>query len=148
MRLDLPRKPNQLSSLGLQSSSGKSAMRSAEFNRVELLYLPRHSRLYNQHSPSAQSHGFVYSNICFYIPNSACNTSRVWLKLPNVISHDQMFATVLVSDFIGWAYIAICKMIGQGIVSLNRLSVGCVTTLRRQSGDSAGFWILSAWSKQ
>ena len=34
------------------------------------------------------------------------------------------------------------------LVSLNRLAVGFVTTPRRQSSDSAGFWILSSWSKQ
>ena len=32
------------------------------------------------------------------------------------------------------------------VLSLNRLSVGCVTTPRRQSGDFAGFWKLSVWA--
>ena len=35
-----------------------------------------------------------------------------------------------------------------GLVSLNRLSVGCGTTPRRPSGDFAGFWILSVGANQ
>jgi len=34
-----------------------------------------------------QLNGFVCSNICFYIPNTACNMSIVWLKsLKNYIT--------------------------------------------------------------
>ena len=33
-----------------------------------------------------QLNGFGHSNICFYIPNTACNMSSVWLKSPKIIS--------------------------------------------------------------
>ena len=40
---------------------------------------------FQYNNPSAQSHqqlnGFVYSNICLYIPDIACNTSSVWPKV-------------------------------------------------------------------
>ena len=48
-------------------------------------------------SGNAQSHsqlnGLVYSKVCFYIPNCACNVSRMWVKWPN------RSTTHLVSDF-------------------------------------------------
>jgi len=33
-----------------------------------------------------QQNLFVYSNVCLYILNIACNTSIVWLKSPKIIT--------------------------------------------------------------
>ena len=35
--------------------------------------------------------------------NIACNMSSVWLKAPEIISHDLRPTTFLMGDFIGWA---------------------------------------------
>ena len=60
---------------------------------------------------STQSHeqlnNLVYSNICCYILNTACNTS--YMKPPKIISHDHRLTTLLVSDFIGRASKEICQ---------------------------------------
>ena len=60
----------------------------------ELQYVDLFSR------PHAQLNNFVKSNICFYIPNVACNTSSGGLKSPKIMSHDPRSTTLLVSDFI------------------------------------------------
>ena len=42
----------------------------------------------------------MYSNICFYIPNVACNKSSVWLKSHKITSHDRKPTIFLVGNFI------------------------------------------------
>ena len=45
----------------------------------------------------------MYSNICFYIPNIACNMISVWLKSPRIISHDLKPTILLVSEYVSAA---------------------------------------------
>ena len=46
-------------------------------------------------------------------------------------------------DYLDYGYASL-----DGLVSLNRLSVGCGTTPRRHSGDFTGVLMLSVWANQ
>jgi len=96
-----PRKPGLFA---MQATPGISATRSTEVSLVELVYCIDFSSCsrddnayalpvnnfweFQYNDPSAQTReqldGFVYSNICFYVPNITCNTSSVWLKSPTI----------------------------------------------------------------